>query len=482
MNKPGVKSIAVNAIYLSSARAITSCARAIYAVLLARFLGAELYGLFNYGLSWYILFVPISVLGLDAILVREIGLDRRKSSLLVGQTLALRSISSIVIAVLSCLIGWSVEPDPASRSLLFVFSFALFGRGLSLWGNAVFTAHESSGFVLWQEVIFRLLEVVGGAALLLAGFGVMEVAMVHAGIWLLQGAVGLALIQRYFVKVRMVWDAKVILDFIKQGIPFILGAFLISWLLQGPIIMFRHFTGIGSELGHLALALQAFFILGAIVGELGGAALPVLSRSVARNDGKSDHYIDIVLRSGLLMGGGLTVAAISIGAWLINLIFGPGYEQTARLLPWTMVLVTPYFWMITLQSMIVAHGKYWMIAVNCGLGAIVFTLCFPLLIKYFDLSGVVFSLGAGLLLVVLGQLATLYQFHKISFFQLVTKPLLAVCGAVLVCRLLVQVNIWLSSIAGILSLILFFFLFGAFRKEEIKTCYDFFAEVIEKSH
>ena len=231
MHRPGAKSILANTIYLSSARAITSFARIIYAIFLAKLLGAELYGLFNYGLSWYLVFIPISVLGVDTLILRGIGKDRSQAPSMIGQTLALRVVSCLSAALLSFLIGYFIASDTTSRLLLFIFSFALIGRSLSLWSNTVFIAHESSGYVLVQEVVFRLLEVLMGVFALLSGFGVIEIAIIHAASWLLQGLAGQILIRRHLLSVNLNWEVSALFGLLRDGFPFVLSAFLIAWLM-----------------------------------------------------------------------------------------------------------------------------------------------------------------------------------------------------------------------------------------------------------
>ena len=471
--RAGIKSIAVNAIYLSSARAVTSFARALYVVVLAKLLGAELYGLFNYGLSWYLIFLPISLLGLNEILVREIGRNRRQAPLLVGQTLTLRTASSFIVALLSIALAWFIEPDPLSRLLLYIFSIALFGRGLSLWASAVFVAHEASGFVFGIEVVFRLSEVIVGIILLLLGFGVLEIAIVHATSWLLQGATGLGLIQRYLLNARMVWDVPALFYLLKSGAPFVVGGFLLGWLLQGSILMYRYLNGVNGNLGQLALALQALSIIGAIVSELGSAALPVLARSVDRGDGKSDQYVDLVLRMGLLMSGMFSIVAVAIAPWFVDVLFGPNFAFTANLLPWTLILIAPYFWINSLSYMIVAHGRYKMVMINNAVGALVFTLVFPLLVSVFDLPGVVFALALGLVASVIGQLFTLRHDHAVSFVRVITRTVCAVSGALSITYLALSVNQWLALVGGLVVLIGFSLMFGVFRVDEIKRAIVF---------
>ncbi|MCK5360124.1 MAG: oligosaccharide flippase family protein, partial [Gammaproteobacteria bacterium] len=83
---PGIRSILANTAYLSFARSLTGIVRIVYAVLLARYLGAEAYGFFNYGLSWYLIFIPLAALGLDSVLIREIGRDRGNASTWLTET------------------------------------------------------------------------------------------------------------------------------------------------------------------------------------------------------------------------------------------------------------------------------------------------------------------------------------------------------------------------------------------------------------
>jgi len=83
----GVSSIAKNTIYLVGGRWLTTAIQGAYAIVLARMLGPELYGLFNFGLSWYMAFLLFAVLGLAAVLSREVGRNHEGRSKVVAQTL-----------------------------------------------------------------------------------------------------------------------------------------------------------------------------------------------------------------------------------------------------------------------------------------------------------------------------------------------------------------------------------------------------------
>ena len=90
----GVVSIALNASYLLAGRWLTISVRFIYAIILTRYLGPELYGYLNYGISWYFAFFPVATVGLGIILIREVGRNRDNSKKTVNQIFTTRFLIS----------------------------------------------------------------------------------------------------------------------------------------------------------------------------------------------------------------------------------------------------------------------------------------------------------------------------------------------------------------------------------------------------
>ncbi|MGD2118983.1 MAG: oligosaccharide flippase family protein [Chromatiales bacterium] len=473
MSRAGIKSIAKNAAYLSVAKAVASFSRVIYAIALAKFLGPELYGMFNLGMSWYLLFLPISMLGLDSILIREVGRDRSSASTLIGHALALRGLSGFLTSLICFLLGFFLETNSTAKLLLFIFSLALFGRSLSFWVYAIFKAYEQSVHVFRQETSFRLLEVLLGLALLLSGGGLIGIALVHASIWLVQGLLGLYFVRKHIVRVMPTWDRPAILHLLKQGLPFVISAFLVAWVMQGGTLVYRGLEGYTAELGMFALAMQALLILGGIVAELSAAALPVLSRSVGRDDGKSGFYIDVILRSGFLLGGVLTISGIALGPLIVDWIFGVQYQQVAVLLPWTLFWVVAYFFMTNLNSVIIAIGNYgWIAWVNL-VGAIAFTLVVFPLHYYFGILGVVWATGIGLFAVNVSQLYLVRRYYRIDFDRAVLRPIGVVMGGILLSANLSGMNDWGVLLFGLLVLVLATLVTGVIRKAEIQHILGF---------
>jgi O-antigen/teichoic acid export membrane protein len=447
-------------------------------MLLARLLGSELYGAYNYALSWYLIFLPLGVFGIDNILVREIGRDREGSKPMIGQTLYLRGLSSLVFALTSIAAGWWLNQDPGIRHLLVIFGIALCGRSLSLWCQAIFIANEFHATILKLELTFRVAEVVLGTTAILLGYGVIAVASIHAACWIGQAIVSLVIILSRSWPVDSRPSFKVIGHLLILGAPFVLISFANSWLAQGPIIAFRHYEGIDQSLGQLALGLQAFYILGLIASQMSGPALPVLSRSADRRDQKAEKFISVVLRVGVLMIGVLAIAGLTLSEWVIDLLFGSSYRRTAELLPWTLVLVPLVFLKTSLISTIAAHGRYWPIFYAQAAGALLFTLSIPYLIGSFEDVGAVWAMGIGLITGISIQLAILRAYHRLNLPRDLIRAGFAVITAFAVCWFVTPLGNFIAFIAGLSALAATTMALNVFDKKERQTAFWYLSGLV----
>ena len=450
MEKPlskrsGIRSILVNSWQLGAARAFASIARAVYALFLARELGAFLYGHFNYGMAWYLALIPLVLMGIPWVLLKEIGTDPSSAPRLVEHSYRICLFAGLLLAMVSSVGAWILEPDPEVRMLLGIFSLALLARGMALWFQAVFTAFEKARYVLALESSFRLAEVFLGIALVLAGFGILTLALLHVATWSLQLVVSRRILQRLVPMTTVPFVFPEVVRILHLGFPFLVANLLGVWISQGSLILYRFQEGLDAQLGYLALSLQAFFILGAIVGELGNAALPVVARSIERGDGKSDHYVQEVLRLGWFLGGTLAILAWGLAEPVITWLLGEAYASVAVLLPWTLAALTFHFWMTALQGMVGVHRHFEVVVLANVAGALLFTLGFLLLQPLLGALGAVASLATGFATVVLFYLFRLARRHHIDWWHRLVAPGLAVAGGMLAAW-------WLHEQSGLLAL------------------------------
>jgi O-antigen/teichoic acid export membrane protein len=462
----GVTSIAKNAGYLLGTRGFNIGVRLIYALALTHYLGPELYGFLNYGMSWYFAFLSLTGLGTAAILVREIGKDKNNAPCMASLTLTVRGSATIFAAITCGILGWFFEGKPEVRSLLIVFTMALIGRSFTIWAESVFTGYEVNRYTFRLQLIFRTLEVFVGIAFLLAGGGAMAVALVHAISWWLQALSSLELIRRYLVPIRLNWAWKGLKYVLVGGLPIGLGLIMVSWLQTGSIVLYRHLASSTNSLGQLALAMQIFTISSSIPMSAGVASLPVLSRSVMRKDGKDLLFTETMFKAAFILGAAAGLAGLGIGPWLVDIMFGARYMGAGYLLGFVIWLLIPLMCGITVTWVYLARGQFFLPTMCSGSGAAVFTLSMPWLVSAMDTLGAVLATGTGMGVWALSSIWILARSDDLNVFRSVFRPLAVVLLALGIFLSLRPVNAWLALLASWTVLSCGTWLFGILNKEE----------------
>lgn len=353
----GIRSIGRNAGLLFASQTSASVARAVYAVVVARLLGPELYGLFAYGLAWYGAFLAIANLYLEAHMSRQVALSPSSAKEVLSQTLVLRSLSVSSALVLALVTAFFEDENSKLFWCLIVFSLAMAGRSTAMWCTSAFVASEKAGHAFNNEIAFRLLEVIVGVVALLAGCGVFTLSVIHALSWWGQAAFGFILVRRHLVDVRLRSNVREQVDLFKLVLPAAVASIGAAWLMQGPFVMFRHLVGSGEQLGQVALVLQVFVLISGIPVALGRAALPVLTRTVDRRDKKDAVFLGFAMRAALLGTASIVLVALAFGEWFMPAVFGDRYERSGIYVAYAAWLVLPFGIGTTVNQVLLAHDR-----------------------------------------------------------------------------------------------------------------------------
>jgi len=462
----GVSSIVRNTIFLLGGRWLTTAIRGAYAIVLARMLGPELYGLFNYGLSWYMAFILLAVLGLATVLSREVGRDHEDRSKVVDQTLLIRLLTSIIVAAVSGSIGFLSEGDPGVRNLLLLFSVALIGRSMAIWTKEVFNAYELNRYYLFQEAFFRPLEVIAGILVLIAGGNILAVAAVHTLSWWLQAIGGLIIITKRITSLKVKWSWRSHKNILSQGFVICLSQSLILWPLSGVMILFRFLGGTDFSLGQLALILQVFWFAFRIPESSSVAALPVLSRAAAKEDGRDRLFAETMLRISLIFGAAAGLLGMGLGIWLVTVIFGPNYELAGRLLGYGLWLLIPYSCGYALYSVFLSQKRDLKALGHAAIGALTFTLGMIVLVPRLHVSGALISLAAGMIIWTGSMVVKMSRAGHLNIIFSIGKPGIAVFLGLVVFLSLQRLNTWLALFSGLIILFGGSILFGGLSSQE----------------
>ncbi|GAA6184340.1 oligosaccharide flippase family protein [Aliiglaciecola sp. NS0011-25] len=394
MSHKGALKILKNAKYLYMALLMSQGLRFVYMLILARLLGAELYGVLTYGQSWYLMFLPLTGLGLGAMLSREVGKDRQNAKSIVDLVASIRIIAVGVIACISVASGIYYAENEFFATLLVIFSVALLGKAMVLWSNQMFQAFESTHIIFKIERVFKPSEILISIAVAIITQNILLIAIVHAIGQMIQGAVSIYFVNKGLCKVELVFLPQKMISTVTRLFPLAIAVAAGQFLFYGPVVLAKESFSSAVSLGNFSVLIQLFIVVIAVFSSVTNAALPALSRSASNNRSNLSLFCRIAIYSACMCGLLLYVASSIFGSNLLVMIFGQKFLVAGEYLALMMLVLIPATATNLLNSVQISleHNVKVLITNLFGVATLIFSL--PWFVSEFEFSGALYSLLA----------------------------------------------------------------------------------------
>ncbi len=396
------KSIYSNASFLVFAQVLVRILRSLYIVLLIRYLGPELYGVFQYAQNWYVAFTPLTLFGLGAILSREISINRSNADTIIGTALIIRVLSGVFFSLIILSLGLIIEPEVEIRNLLVVFSLLLLGRSLVNLIKETFIALEITQYHLVQVVTSNIVQIILGVIVMLMGGDLVSLALTYVLCLLLEFFVAIIFIHKKVMPINLDVHISKVVSIFQLGFPIGVTVALNRWILFGPTIVGRHVLEYKSDLGHISLLLLMLFFASLIIDSILQAALPALSRAKRKAAEGSYPFLNFALCYSIPLCCVLMLAVMTYGYEFTVFVFGEEYKNAGTLFWIAMLLLLPYTWQLSLVQLFTLKHKTKLLCYWTCLGAIWMTGSLSLFEQQFGVTGILYAVGLGLIITVSG--------------------------------------------------------------------------------
>ena len=259
-----------NASWIIFGRLINMVCAFFVSILTAQYLGPSNFGLVNYGIAYTTFFYSLCTLGINSILVKALIDDDSREGSILGSTIVLQIISSILSALTIILIVSIVDKNETTTLLVVMLcSIGLPFRVLyciSYW----FQAHLISKYSAIATTIGYLLTSLFRVILLKYGASVYWFATANALDYLI---VSIILLIFYYKQKgqRFSFDSGKAKELLKMGAPFILAGLMVSIYGQTDKIMLKQMMS-SESVGYYSVAVSLsnawVFILSAVIDSM----------------------------------------------------------------------------------------------------------------------------------------------------------------------------------------------------------------------
>ncbi|MEH2432681.1 MAG: flippase [Nostoc sp.] len=328
--------------WLFADRILRMGASLVVGVWVARYLGVQQYGLFNYALAFVSLFSPIFTLGLDDIVVRHIVRQSSNKEEILGTTFWLKllgGIASVLFAVSTMfLLG---EDETLKIWLVAILGMAGIFRAtdtIEVW----FQSQVQSKYAVIAKNTAFLLNSVIKIALILTKAPLLAFAWVTLAEFAMS-AIGLLII--YQVKGSSLllwrWSFSAARSLLKESLPLIFSGFAILIYMKIDQVMLGQMIG-NTEVGIYSAAVRIseiwYFIPGAIVSSVA----PSIYAAKEKSESLYYQRIGQLLRLLACISIAIALPMTFLSDKIIMVMFGSGYAEAGPILAihiWTSLFV-----------------------------------------------------------------------------------------------------------------------------------------------
>ncbi|MEH2336089.1 flippase [Nostoc sp.] len=341
-SRSGLRAIIANTGWLFADRILRMGASLVVGVWVARYLGVQQYGLFNYALAFVSLFSPIFTLGLDDVVVRHIVRQSSNKEEILGTTFWLKllgGIASVLLAIST--IFFLGEHETLKIWLVAILGMAGIFRAadtIELW----FQSQVQSKYTVIAKNTAFLLNSVIKIALILTKAPLLAFAWVTLAEFAMS-AISLLIV--YQLKGSSLWlwrwsfaSAKTLL---KESLPLIFSGFAIMIFMRIDQVMLGQMIG-DSEVGVYSAAVRIseiwYFIPAAIVSSVA----PAIYAAKEKSESLYYHRIGQLLSLMTCISLAIAFPMTFLSNKIIMVMFGSGYAEAGPILAvhiWTSLFV-----------------------------------------------------------------------------------------------------------------------------------------------
>jgi O-antigen/teichoic acid export membrane protein len=305
---------------------VAKAASFAFFVVMARELGTEDFGDFNFALSLATLVIPTAGFGMDGLLAREVARDRGRVHGLMSNVVAIKALGALALLAVMALVVNIAGYEGDAKLAVYLVGAGVALENLGRTWQATMQAHERLGLVSGALIVERAVTSLVSIALMLGGAGLVTVSAVFLGGSAVGLAVAHALLRTRVVAPRREIDRSRWLSLVRAGIPIGLVTLLFGMLLQLDVVMLSLLGGDSDEVGVYGAAFRLVSATMFLSWAFSQATQPWLARQ------EDDRALP--LARGYELGlKTLTAVLLPIGVGfatlaepIVETVYGDGYE------------------------------------------------------------------------------------------------------------------------------------------------------------
>lgn len=349
---PGLRQVIGNTAWLFSEKILQLGLGLLVGVWVARYLGPEKFGLFNYAITFVAMFSPFANLGLDGIVVRDVARDPSNKDETLGTAFALKLIGGIVTLILAVGTIFLLNPDEKlTRWMVGIVAIGTIFQAfdtIDFWFRSqikskytVFAKNSAYVFISLVKIILIQSQ---APLIAFAWVRAAEIALGAVALVVVYGIRGYA-IQAWRVSIKR---AKTLLE---QSWPLLVAGLTTYIYSKIDQVMLGTLLENRAELGFYSVAVKLSELFDFIPMMLSISFLPKLTEIKKRSEERYRNLMQIYFDIMLILWLAIAIPVSLFSNNIVNIMYGSSYAASASIL-------SIYVWAQFGSNLGVARGAF----------------------------------------------------------------------------------------------------------------------------
>lgn len=333
--------IARNTAILTVAEVVTAVINLFFTMYVARYLGAEGFGVLSTALAFTALFGVFTDVGLNTLATREVARNKAMAPKYLGNIASMKIILNVLTLILVGSTINLIDYPTETKIVVYFIALYLIIDAFNQMFYSIFRAYEKMEFVTLGRVLNAILMLSGALFAVSRGFSITAFALTYAAAsastFILNFGVSTTSFTRFKVEhdfafwraaIREAWPFGLVAIF--AGIYFWISSVMLS-LIQGD-----------KAVGWFNTAFRLVFSLAIIPNIYFSAAFPVMSQFYLSSKDSLRFLFERSTRYMFILAVPIAIGTSILAPRAINLIFGAEYSNSVgvlQVLVWAVAIV-----------------------------------------------------------------------------------------------------------------------------------------------
>lgn len=349
------------------------------ASVVARYLGPERLGIYNFAQSYVILFLVCSTLGLDTIVVQDLLKKKEQTNEIMGTAFLLKLVSSTLTIGVLYFSAKLLKFDPLAIQGIVIFGSTYLFHSFNVI-DFFFQSHVASRYI----VISNLVGLVISSGLKLYGIHTEKELTFFYWTYLLDVVIYILFFNIFYrTQGNSIFNWRFSMDqaksLLKQSFPLILSGAAVTLYIKIDQVMIKQLLGY-NEVGIYSAASKLTEVWHVLPMVLVGSFFPSIVNTYEEGNGSYKDRLRLLYGGLLLFAIALALGTTIAADLVVDILYGDQYTRTANVL-------RVHIWSSLFVFLGVANSKWFIIK---GLQKLTF---------YFTLTSAILNVGLNYLLI-----------------------------------------------------------------------------------